>query len=188
MMHTAMPAAAVAGNAAAGGGGARTVLITGASGSIGAALTAELSVPTSTGDRHHLVLVSRTPPVDINLNNPAVTFLQADFAQLSGADLDALPRQIDVCVHLAALTSPGNGTEAQLEVNLVGTHALLRQLSGRKGCKRFVLASSIAAVGCLCPEFRPERLPLPDEHSCQDSAGYGASKWLMEGLMHHLSR
>ena len=69
----------------------------------------------------------------------ALIHRQADFTKLTEAELDALP-PVDVCVHMAALTSPGNGTEAQLEVNVVGargcTHALPHMPRGSSGAAR----------------------------------------------------
>lgn len=70
---------------------------------------------------------------------------------------------------------------------MLGTRRLLRYLIDR-GCKKFVLASSIAAAGVLCEDFRPERLPIPDEHPCLDSKGYGFSKYMMEELARYISR
>ena len=51
-----------------------------------------------------------------------------------------------------------------------------------RGCRKFVMASSIAAIGCQSVQFRPEALPIPDEHPCYDLHGYGFSKFIMEEI------
>lgn len=92
---------------------------------------------------------------------------------------------ITAVVHLAAVT--GGCSEADgMAVNVEGTRVLLRHFSDR-GCRRFVLASSIAAVGLQRPDFRPLTLPMTEEHPCLDRDGYGFSKFLMEEVAayHH---
>ena len=66
-------------------------------------------------------------------------------------------------------------------VNGEGSRCLMRYLIDR-GCRKFVMASSIAAVGCQSVRFRPEVLPIPDEHPCYDLYGYGFSKFIMEEI------
>ena len=150
------------------------ILITGTSGFIGQALAQHLA------EQHDVVCMSRQP-TDV----PGVTAIQGDFT--SPDDLDRLdPYEIDALLHLAAVTSFGTEDE-QLSVNVLGTRRLLRYLIDR-GCRKFVLASSIAAAGVLCPEFLPAALPIPDDHPCQDNKGYGFSKYLMEELGRYISR
>lgn len=93
---------------------------------------------------------------------------------------------IDILIHLAAVTG-GCTEEDGLRVNVAGTHHLLRYLIDR-GCRKFVLASSIAAVGMQSVDFRPLQLPMPDEHPCFDRDGYGFSKYMMEEVTRYLSR
>lgn len=150
------------------------VLITGTSGFIGRALAQSMA------DRHDVVCLSRQPT-----EAQGVAAIEGDFTSLDDlAKLD--PYEIDVLIHLAAVTSLST-EEEQLSVNVLGTRRLLRYLIDR-GCKKFVLVSSIAAAGVLCEDFRPERLPIPDEHPCFDSKGYGFSKCLMEELARYISR
>ena len=151
-----------------------TVLITGTSGFIGQALADSMA------KNHDVICISRQPtPVS------GVTAIQGDFSLPT--ELQRLPeRPIDILVHLAAVT--GGGTEAeQLRVNVLGTHHLV-QYCLERGCKKFVLASSIAAVGFQSPLFRPLQLPMPDEHPCLDRVGYGFSKYIMEELSRYLAR
>jgi UDP-glucose 4-epimerase len=51
-----------------------------------------------------------------------------------------------------------------------------------------VLASSIAATGCLDNDFVPQQLPIPDEHPCLARDAYGLSKSLMEEMVHYFAR
>ena len=150
------------------------VLITGTSGFIGQALVARLK-----GD-HEVTCLSRAEtPVE------GVVRLRGDFAQPNVLSrLDGRP--IDTLIHLAAVTG-GCSEEDGIRVNVGGTHALLRYLIDR-GCRKFVLASSIALIGMQNRLFRPLQVPIPDEHPCLDRDGYGLSKYLMEEVTRYLSR
>ncbi len=152
---------------------ART-LITGTSGLIGHALAQSMA------EKHDVIGMSRQA-TDVQ----GITAIQGDFTSPDDlAQLDSL--EIDVLIHLAAVTGLDR-EEEQLSVNVLGTRRLLRHLIER-GCKKFVLASSIAAAGVLCEDFRPEQLPIPDEHPCLDSQGYGFSKYMMEELARYTCR
>ena len=150
-----------------------TVLITGASGFIGKALAQSMA------ETHDVVCMSRrTPGLDV----PWVRGVFGDFEdlrQLDGYD-------IDVVVHLAAVTG-GCLERDGILVNVEGTRCLMRYLMDH-GCKKFVMASSIAAVGMQSTEFRPLALPIPDEHPCLDRDGYGVSKYLMEEVTKYYQR
>ena len=150
------------------------VLITGTSGFIGQALAQSMS------QNHNVICISRNETqVD------GVTRIEGDFSR--PADLQKLnPYNIDVLIHLGAVTG-GCREEDCIGVNVAGTHHLLRYLIDR-GCRKFVLASSIAAVGFQSVKFRPLHVPIPDEHPCLDHDGYGLSKYLMEEVTRYLSR
>lgn len=150
------------------------VLITGTTGFIGRPLAQSLA------QRHTVIGLSRRK-TDVE----GVTAIQGDFSfpdHLRRLE----PCRFDVVIHLAAVTG-GCSEEDGLRVNVLGTHHLLRYGIDR-GCKKFVLASSIAAVGFQSVTFRPLRLPMPDEHPCLDRDGYGFSKYLMEEVTRYLSR
>jgi UDP-glucose 4-epimerase len=57
-----------------------------------------------------------------------------------------------------------------------------------RGVRRFVLASSIAAVGCLSPDFVPRELPIPDDYPCEAVDAYGLSKAIVEELAAYFHR
>ncbi|MBM3215685.1 NAD(P)-dependent oxidoreductase [Candidatus Poribacteria bacterium] len=150
------------------------ILITGTSGFIGRQLASTLA------QTHEVAAISRKPtPV------AGVWSIQGDFAHAD--DLRRLNRfGADVVIHLAAVTG-GCSEQDGIRVNVGGTHGLLRYWLDR-GCRKFVLASSIAAVGMQSEKFRPLQVPIPDEHPCLDRDGYGLSKYLMEEVGRYLTR
>ncbi|MBX3011317.1 MAG: NAD(P)-dependent oxidoreductase [Caldilineaceae bacterium] len=151
-----------------------TILITGASGFIGKALATALA------PHHQVICLSRRAPGLADL-----PFVRGDFGAFE--DLRQLDRYaIDVVIHLAAVTG-GCFERDGIMVNVEGTRALMRYLMDR-GCQKFVMASSIAAVGFQNTKFRPVQLPIPDEHPCLDRDGYGLSKYLMEEVTRYCQR
>lgn len=151
-----------------------TTLITGASGFIGKALAQSMKEA-----GRDVVCISRSVPKGLD-----VPFVRGDFQAFE--DLRALDDyDIDCAVHLAAVT--GNGMEReQVLVNAEGSRCLMRYLVDR-GCKKFVMASSIALVGMQNTAFRPLSVPVPDDHPCLDRDGYGFSKHLMEQVTHYMA-
>ena len=151
-----------------------TILITGTSGLIGNALANHLST------QHTVIAFTRNP----KKNNGTINIC-GDFTK--NKDLQNLnDYQIDLLVHLGAITGAGYETDC-FRTNVLGTHELLRYLIDRK-CKKFVLASSVAAAGTFCKSFQPLILPIPDDHPCLDEKGYGMSKYLMEEVTKYHSR
>ena len=151
----------------------QAILVTGASGFIGRALAPAL------GARHGVVCMSRRDP---GLDLP---FVQGEFQSFE--DLRQLDRyEIEAAVHLGAVTG-GCSERDGILVNVEGTRCLMRYLMDR-GCRKFVMASSIAAVGMQSVRFRPLQLPVPDEHPCVDRDGYGVSKYLMEEVTRYYQR
>lgn len=115
----------------------------------------------------------------------ATPVVQGDFHSIE--DLHKLDSyEIAGVVHLAAVTG-GCSEEDGLAINVQGTRQLLRYLIDR-GCRRFLLASSIAVTGCLDPDFLPLQLPIPDDHPCLARDAYGFSKASMEELAKHFYR
>lgn len=149
------------------------ILVTGTSGFIGKALASALA------RSHDVVCISRKPT---GLELPEVRGDFSDFEDLRKLD----GYQIDAVAHLAAVTGGCRETDG-IMVNVEGTRRLMRYLMDR-GCRKFVLASSIAAVGFQNVAFRPLALPMPDEHPCLDRDGYGVSKYLMEEVTKYYQR
>jgi UDP-glucose 4-epimerase len=150
-----------------------TILVTGASGFIGKALCADLA------GAHRVLCMSRhNPGVDL----PWVRGEFHSFEDLRKLDW----RSFDAVVHLGAVTGGCLERDGML-VNVEGTRCLMRYLMDR-GCRKFVMASSIAATGFQSVRFRPLALPMPDEHPCLDRDGYGVSKYLMEEVTRYYVR
>lgn len=157
--------------------GEGAVLVTGASGFIGVALTRELV------DTRKVVAMSRSRPV--RGWSPGVSFVAGAFH--SEKDLANLEEhRIGCLVHLGAVTG-GCSEEDGLDVNVLGTRRLLRYLLDR-GCRRFVLASSVAATGSLHHDFVPARMPIPDDHPYLARDAYGLSKAMVEDLTRYFGR
>lgn len=150
------------------------ILITGASGLIGNALAESLS------KKHDVICMSRKDP-KLNLRWIEGAFSKPE--DLRQLDND---HKIDALIHLAAVTG-GCSEHDGIMVNVEGSRCLMRYLID-KGCEKFVMASSIAAVGLQSPEFRPMQLPIPDEHPCMDRDGYGFSKYMMEEVTKYYHR
>ncbi len=149
------------------------ILVTGASGLIGRALAADLT------DSHEVVGLSRAAP----RGNDA--WVRGSFAHFE--DLRQLDGHVfDTVVHLGAVTG-GCAEREGIQVNVEGTRCLMRYVAER-GCRKFVMASSIAAVGMQSLSFRPLELPISDEHPCLDRDGYGLSKYLMEEVTRYVQR
>ncbi|MBN2307927.1 MAG: NAD(P)-dependent oxidoreductase [Candidatus Hydrogenedentes bacterium] len=150
-----------------------SILVTGASGFIGRALSKSLS------GAHDVVCMSRRDP-DLGLD-----YVKGEFSSFEDLRrLDAYA--IDAVIHLGAVTGGCSERDAIL-VNVEGTRCLMRYLMDR-GCAKFVMASSIAAIGIQNVRCRPQELPVPDEHPCLDCDGYGVSKYLMEEVTRYYAR
>lgn len=149
------------------------ILVTGASGLIGKALSESLS------KQHELVCMSR--------NNPELdlTWVQGAFSEFE--DLQKLDQyDFDCLVHLAALL-PNKAEHDYIHTNVEGSRRLMRYLIDR-GCKKFVMASSIAAIGFGSIKFKPAHLPISDTHPCFNREGYGLSKHLLEEITQYCQR
>jgi naringenin degradation protein FdeJ len=161
------------------------ILITGAEGFIGRALTARLlssGVLPGLGDaRRQVVLLDRqfaAPPTDARVRQVAGDI--ADPAVLR----EAVGQGVGCVFHLASI--PGGAAEAQFEaglrVNLDATIRLLESLRVQSTPAKVVFASTIGVYGVPLPEVIDEStLPGP-------TMSYGAHKLIGELLMTDYSR
>lgn len=151
------------------------VLITGTSGFLGSNLAEDLK------NRGFEVLSISRKEVAQNVTK----HVQGNFENFD--DLDRLQLNgSETLIHLAAVTGDATEEEA-IRVNVYETSRLVRYCV-EKGIKRLILASSIAAVGCLTADFIPRKLPIPDDHPCDSSNPYGLSKYLMEEYLRYVKR
>ena len=144
-----------------------TILVTGSSGYLGSRLVPALA------RGHQVISLSR------HAEEGPGRIVRGDYADpavLAGLDGE----RIDAVVHLAAVTG-GCSDEDAMNVNVSGTRRLVRWAVDH-GVRRFVLASSIAATGCLSPAFLPRKLPIPDDYPCEAVDAYGLSKAMVEEL------
>src|SRR5262249_13354954 len=109
------------------------VLLTGAAGRIGSFLTRHLA------DRYDFFLTDVRRPAD----SYGCPFVTADISDL--AAMQALCRDIDTVVHLAADPSTAAAWESLLPRNVVGVQNIF-QAAYEAGCRRVIFASSVNAV------------------------------------------
>lgn len=138
----------------------RRVLVTGASGNVGAMLTARLA------DRYELVLVD----VDEGTTAEGLPVRTADITKLD--ELQPFMDAVDAVVHLAGDPSPQATWESVYTLNILGTRNVL-EAARQAGVRRVVFASSNHAMGMYDREGQwpvyNHQLPRPDSL-------YGVSK------------
>ncbi|HJQ09258.1 MAG TPA: NAD(P)-dependent oxidoreductase [Candidatus Saccharimonadales bacterium] len=110
------------------------ILITGASGKVGAAVAAALE------KTHRLVLVDREPPKTVR---PGIISYELDLAAPHNLGKVMQIEKPDAVIHLAALLGPACEQDPSLaeKINTDAT-ALLAELAAANGVKRFVFAST----------------------------------------------
>ncbi|NDL61157.1 NAD-dependent epimerase/dehydratase family protein, partial [Phytoactinopolyspora mesophila] len=134
--------------------------------------------------------------VALSRSKPVETVVSVLGSYASPADLEVLDEyEIDSVVHLAVdrdsrVFEPDRfeAEDRHLRMNVLGTRTLLRFLI-RRGCRRFIVASSIAVTGCVFGEaFLPRKIPIPDDHPCDAVDVYGLGKAFVEDLAFFLHR
>ncbi len=145
------------------------VLVTGASGRVGACVTRELL-----DAGHEVVALDKNPLPDDARERCEVWYenITDRLALLRAA------RGCQAIVHLAALPNPSpHNDEILTNVNVAGTQYVLAAAEAH-GIQRVVLASSCCAFGMVFPKhpFDPQYLPVDDNHPRLPQDLYGLSK------------
>jgi len=155
------------------------VLITGASGFIGAELCLHLlklghEVLAQGRSSEKLQRLGKAAPSGA----PPLSLLRCELREL-----DRLPRGIDAVVHAAAVRDPVARVSPGLAVETnVGGTVRLWDLAEAAGVKRFVLISSQAVYGSVDPPWREDQRPEPQ-------GAYALSKYAAEqAILNRLSQ
>jgi len=148
------------------------VAVTGSSGWVGSCVLRELM-----SHGHEAIAIDiRSPQEGI------CEFRHADILDI--AQLESAVIGCEAVIHLAAVPDPGIVSPEELfKVNVLGTmHAL--EAATRAGVRRFVSASSDAAIGFSfrVTQLRPDYFPIDEQHRAEPQDEYGLAKVLMEEM------
>lgn len=161
------------------------ILITGAGGFVGRALTARLRAGAAVGDpdevEHDLLLLDRR--LDDRAHDDHVATFEGDLRDRALLER-AIGPGVDLVFHLASI--PGGTAETDfelgLEVNLEATVGLLEALRRSRSTPRYVFASTIGVYGVPMPDV------IDEETVPEPSLSYGAHKLIGEILTADYSR
>lgn len=170
------------------------VLITGASGKLGAYVIREL-LPD-----HELVLFSRKPPADEFAGLP---WVQGDIN--SFADCQRAVEGVDAIQHIAAQPWPvdhpnlraraeesGIPFDVTFKSNMLGVYYLMQAAAEAGSVKSVVMAGSNCALGhgfrISGTSFPIARLPIDETHPCYPEDSYSFTKRAGEALLESYSR
>ena len=142
------------------------VMVTGASGKLGAPLCAALLA-----EGYHVIAVSRRRPVGV----PGVEEVRADVA--AAAAMEALVARSDAVIHLATCKED---REALVKTSVQGTFNLLDAIAREKNPKRFILASGDAVNGIY---FNRQPVPIDEQLPLAAYPGYYPLSKVIEEAM-----
>jgi hypothetical protein len=147
------------------------VLITGAAGLIGRAITTRLL---ENGYEVRLIDLAADPGLP---NYTVCDIMDFEAVRAQAHDCDAV-------VHMAALRSPfyAPGPEVY-RINVLGTFNVF-EAAAKEGIRRVVQASSINAIGCAwnIGDFTPSYLPVDEDHPSETNDPYSFSKEQIESI------
>jgi sugar/nucleoside kinase (ribokinase family)/nucleoside-diphosphate-sugar epimerase len=154
------------------------VLVTGAHGKVGRAL-----VPRLMEAGHDVRASDLTRPVwdRVDLGEPT-DYVQADLTDAGAAY--ALAKGCEIVIHTAAIPQPiHNAPHVVFENNLMSTFNVL-EAAIAFGAKRFVNFSSETVPGFIFAHrpFKPDYLPVDEEHQIRPQDPYATAKWFSELL------
>ncbi|KGI66459.1 NAD-dependent epimerase/dehydratase family protein [Mycolicibacterium rufum] len=159
----------------------RRILITGASGNVGAGVLRELARQEPDAE---LIGVCRRPPTHGTLYQ-AVQWCPVDLsAPDAAARLTAAMRDVDVVVHLALAVQPVDDEDYLYRANVVGTQAVLTAMAAT-GVHHLVYASSL---GIYAPSGSTTPVPETWSTTGQATSTYSRHKVIVEGLLDEFER
>jgi dTDP-4-dehydrorhamnose reductase len=173
LTHTSVPT--TDSNADSPPAGRRTVLVTGAAGTIGSAFAAHGR------SEYDLRLMVRPadPPDRVDAVRPFGRVVVADLADLPA--VKAACAGVDAVVHLAADPSPNATWDSLLPNNVVGTYHVMAAAK-EAGVRRVIYASSIHAVGGYGPRAQVKTTEPPNPGDL-----YGVTKCFGEALGRYMA-
>ncbi len=146
------------------------ILITGASGRLGAALTRDLSRD------HDVMQFALVPPADAE-QRATGTFLAGSVCD-SGMVREAM-EGVDIVVHAAAVPAPLEPFVKLMETNVLGTFVLLEEAGKSPTVRQVIFISSLSWHGLHerhgGPQL-PQYLPIDEDHPSMASGYYDTSK------------
>lgn len=151
----------------------RRILVTGATGNIGAYF-AEHS-----HNRYDLRLMVRTIDTDADALRPFGELVEGDITDLE--KMKVLCQGIDTVLHLAAAADPSSTWDELLSANIIGTYTTLVAAKSA-GCRRVIYASSIHAVSGY-----PADVQVKTNEPVNPGDLYGVTKCFGEALSRYMA-
>jgi UDP-glucose 4-epimerase len=158
----------------------KKIVITGASGNVG---TGVLRALTSALPGTEIVGVCRRPP-SAGPVGESVTWHRVDLSACSAVhDLQAAMHGADVVIHLALALRPPSNEDYLTQVNVAGTHAVLKAMAAA-GVSQLIYASSLGVYAPGATHPVDEKWP----HTGQRTSAYSRDKVAAESLVDEFAR
>jgi UDP-glucose 4-epimerase len=151
-----------------------SVLVVGGAGYIGSHMVKDLL------DAGHNVIILDDLSTGHRDLLPGGTFVNGDLGDIEILNRLFSSRNISAVMHFAAFSLVGESVENPLKYyrnNLASTTMLLSAMI-QHGVKRFIFSSTAAVYG------EPMEIPITENHSCNPTNPYGASKIAVERMLH----
>ena len=154
------------------------ILVTGGAGYIGS-----VTVETLIRRGHRIVVLDNLGTGHRDAVHPDAGFVLADLRDTDRVAHALEEHAVEAVIHFAASSLVGESMQVPLkyfENNVAGSLSLLKAVA-RSGVGRFVFSSTAALYGT------PEEAPIPESAAIRPESVYGASKRMVESMLHWLS-